>query len=636
MRSGSESVGKVGYGSYNAENYRPQCPFVKPKWPSSKITVEVKYQDKSQTIQIPSCASLTLIKQLIPNGWVKEGDYLYVPRTGKYLLSESASDFVNHTSELIVSSKNHFYEDYGLQIAEDMSFIEYVNRLQPLMGSKSGCNKISLQTRHLLVNQTEISFNRTLRIQDDGKEYQLPSSLGLFPLLPSHVVQHKLPKSWYDDKEPKRSNIDINTGEYHEAVELLMPIHSKEAMFIAFSARNGSDVPSAIKCGMGGINALTGEPFIDFQLSESPQDYMVSPPQVWLDGIISKEGTVQQFVATTLGKEKSVAAQVKEQSAEEELQDTENTLLQLSCYAVRSYEFAVHLMNPDGTLNKTLSYQQLLKSPKQNNFPKNTTLQLGIEKLRDLTQADILTGGDTIQIIHPSEIYEIFIKIDDVSKYTNTRDYYTLEDVRIQATDDKNILSMLVHKEMTFHVVRNKLASYLGIKKPTYPRPYQDLALRLQMQILSMESHDCNPERIFRLSDVDERNSFILTNQNTRILYPQKRLNYYGVGAGDVLQFSSGQSAAAIVRDQCIRSLSQSLTCSTTESLTIPTASEAFDNTEPVIVIDCGSLYTKHGFSGEQLPRGTQLSAVGRPRHCCIMVGMGQVSGYLVTSSFAC
>jgi hypothetical protein len=48
----------------------------------------------------------------------------------------------------------------------------------------------------------------------------------------------------------------------------------------------------------------------DDRLRASPQDYLVSPPQAWLDGVVSGDGSVHQFVAMPLGMRYTLEAQL--------------------------------------------------------------------------------------------------------------------------------------------------------------------------------------------------------------------------------------------------------------------------------------------------------------------------------------
>ena len=77
----------------------------------------------------------------------------------------------------------------------------------------------------------------------------------------------------------------------------------------------------AVKIHLGGVNAISGEPMIEdaatrlrrlnlLSSNKSMQDYVVTPDQLWLDGIASHDGRVRQFVAMPLGSGYSVEAQV--------------------------------------------------------------------------------------------------------------------------------------------------------------------------------------------------------------------------------------------------------------------------------------------------------------------------------------
>lgn len=82
-----------------------------------------------------------------------------------------------------------------------------------------------------------------------------------------------------------------------------------------------SRVPFAVQVYVGGVNAISGEPVGEdeatlmrrltlMEKKESIQDYVVTPKQLWLDGIATGNGRVRQFVAMPLGSGYSVEAQV--------------------------------------------------------------------------------------------------------------------------------------------------------------------------------------------------------------------------------------------------------------------------------------------------------------------------------------
>jgi len=145
---------------------------------------------------------------------------------------------------------------------------------------------------HLVfANGTEVNFQRTLRIPDNGNVHSLPPGLGSFPLERCSDHAHgSLPKAWRNDSD------------------VFMPMHQSEALWISWSGHRGRK--AAIMVGAGGVNAFSGEGFQAGVLKAEPQSYCVAPRQPWLDGIKSGKGVIRQFVATSKGSGASVEAQV--------------------------------------------------------------------------------------------------------------------------------------------------------------------------------------------------------------------------------------------------------------------------------------------------------------------------------------
>ena len=135
-----------------------------------------------------------------------------------------------------------------------------------------------------------ISFQRTLRIPDDGREYHLPPGLGCFPLRHLDDYAERLPGEWV-----RRGGV-------------IMPMFQAEAMWLNFDGYNG--YPFALKIATGKICALTGENWVN-HLNTDPQDYLVLPEQPWLDGYCVEKGVVRQFVAMPLGKGYTVEEQLR-------------------------------------------------------------------------------------------------------------------------------------------------------------------------------------------------------------------------------------------------------------------------------------------------------------------------------------
>ena len=129
-----------------------------------------------------------------------------------------------------------------------------------------------------------LTFQRTLRIPDDEREYPLPPGLGAFPL--RHVDDYSagVPPTWRT----------------HGGV--LLPMYQAEALWLNFDAgrSRGRSYPFAVKIAAGKINAVTGKTWSN-DLHSRPQDYLVAPDQPWLDGFAVSQGVIRQFVAMPLG-----------------------------------------------------------------------------------------------------------------------------------------------------------------------------------------------------------------------------------------------------------------------------------------------------------------------------------------------
>lgn len=135
-----------------------------------------------------------------------------------------------------------------------------------------------------------LSFQRTLRIPDDGRRYPLPPGLGRFPLYRVRDFADRVPEGW-----------DREHGYF-------IPMYQREAMWIDFDGAHWK--PNAVKVGVGLVNAVSGTPW-DLRLHADPQDYLVVPEQPWLDGIKAGEGMIRQFIAVPLGTGQTVEAQVR-------------------------------------------------------------------------------------------------------------------------------------------------------------------------------------------------------------------------------------------------------------------------------------------------------------------------------------
>jgi len=138
----------------------------------------------------------------------------------------------------------------------------------------------------------QISFNRTLRIPEDGRDYPLPAGFGRLPICRVEDYADKVPSNW------------LREGGF------FIPLYQKEALFLEFEGAKWR--PNAVKVAVGRVNAVTGDEY-DEKIRTHKQDYLVVPDQKWLDGINSGEGRVGQFVAMPLGKGYTIEAQVTDE-----------------------------------------------------------------------------------------------------------------------------------------------------------------------------------------------------------------------------------------------------------------------------------------------------------------------------------
>jgi hypothetical protein len=138
-----------------------------------------------------------------------------------------------------------------------------------------------------LANGLSVSFERTLRLPDDGRTYGLPPSLGRFPLHRVEDYAGRVPDEWLA----------------HGGV--FMPMFQREAMWIRFDAA----APHAVKIATGKVCAISGRPW-SARLHDLPQDYVVTPAQPWVDGINSGHGSIRQFVAAPLGSGYTIEGQI--------------------------------------------------------------------------------------------------------------------------------------------------------------------------------------------------------------------------------------------------------------------------------------------------------------------------------------
>lgn len=135
-----------------------------------------------------------------------------------------------------------------------------------------------------------VTFQRTLRIPDDGRVYPLPPGLGRFPILKVEDYLDHVPALW------------------REHGGAFIPMYQREALWLGFHSAPWK--PNAVKIAIGKVNAISGEPDNN-ALHAELQDYVVCPEQLWLDGIHTDPGLIRQFVAMPLGLGYTVEAALR-------------------------------------------------------------------------------------------------------------------------------------------------------------------------------------------------------------------------------------------------------------------------------------------------------------------------------------
>ena len=160
---------------------------------------------------------------------------------------------------------------------------------------RKGVRRLPLAIRddQLLVGRhTRLSFNRTLRIPEDGREYPLPAGFGRLPILRVEDYAKRVPEQW------------LEQGGF------IIPLYQREALFLEFAGVQWR--PTIGKVSVGRVNAISGKEH-DLKIRPHRQDYVVIPDQRWLDGINSGSGSVSQFVAMPLGKGYTIEAQITDE-----------------------------------------------------------------------------------------------------------------------------------------------------------------------------------------------------------------------------------------------------------------------------------------------------------------------------------
>jgi tetratricopeptide (TPR) repeat protein len=229
----------------------------------------------------------------VPGGGIRQGieafEKLYGilgPLVGSYgdnadrsAVAQSLAQLVNGRSDIPIAERAQFAVDV---IGRAARFNNGVRRLP-----------LAIYNDQIFIGRhTRISFNRTLRVPEDGREYPLPAGFGRLPILRVEDYANRVPEKWIDQ------------GGF------IIPLYQREALFLEFAGVRWR--PTIGKVSVGCINAISGKAH-DMKIRPHRQDYVVIPDQHWLDGINAGDGSVSQFVAMPLGKGYTIEAQITDE-----------------------------------------------------------------------------------------------------------------------------------------------------------------------------------------------------------------------------------------------------------------------------------------------------------------------------------
>ncbi|KAF8162859.1 hypothetical protein B0H34DRAFT_794627 [Crassisporium funariophilum] len=228
----------------------------------------------------------------------------------------------------------------GLQISQSTPLLHWWNKftahhgLSPATTPSHNIARLSTDEKTVTAGEVEFLFHRTLRVPDTNKVNKLPPSLGQFHLQPVSKYAYNLPDSI------------VTKGGF------IMPMFQREALWVAFKAKR--DKP-AVKVSVGGVNAISGVAKNMPSPPDSDQDYVVAGLQPWLDGIMTEEGIVRQFVAMPLGKGYTVEEQVTGK--------TENSSFQFDIFPQREKPPGnfIHYTMPPNTYKQQRQYESAPK-----------------------------------------------------------------------------------------------------------------------------------------------------------------------------------------------------------------------------------------------------------------------------------
>ncbi|KAH0559956.1 hypothetical protein GP486_003522 [Trichoglossum hirsutum] len=209
---------------------------------------------------------------------------------------------------LVTSGRSSYCLASGLRINQDESLAVFYDGLLTADPSGGARSSFSIHRKlHGIVVQDAwvnhnlpripdmtITFDRTLRIPENGKAYHLPAILGTFPVLSTEYFKRLLPPTM-----PQKGGV-------------FLPMFQREALVISLRSSEDEEIEAAhyaIRVYAGSVNAISGGLGQDLTVG-TKQDYILAPRQRRLDGFCAGKGTVKQFVAMPIGFKYTVESQI--------------------------------------------------------------------------------------------------------------------------------------------------------------------------------------------------------------------------------------------------------------------------------------------------------------------------------------
>ena len=205
-REGKNLQGKVEFTSSSSSTQYPYYDFVSRTKSFQKpnlLNIFIEFEGKVTPITIPSTCSTKNITNFLPPHFFDKSHlnnennfYFYNKRTKNYL-SDKQQTTTPFTIKITKEKANSFSIDKEFLINENTPLIHYGNQLLLSLGQTTCNNGVNVIGEKLVAFENfSLSLNRTIRVENDGKEHKLPTNLGLFPVFLASDFASSLPASW--------------------------------------------------------------------------------------------------------------------------------------------------------------------------------------------------------------------------------------------------------------------------------------------------------------------------------------------------------------------------------------------------------------------------------------------------------